>query len=193
MCAMNSSVTCESATSVTSILCLLIRLSSRSKGPSKLSRCTANAARSLRGLARTRSTSWASSGATARSCHRAISRCTSTLSSPLASRSASAIAIASRTSRPRSTASALVAPQREAGVLDVEQLVGRHVDGHLLVVPDPAAGLALGGSARRGCSAASGSSGRRAVIGAVAAEEVVGGGQAHTSRHRTATSLASWR
>ena len=43
MCAMNSSVTCDSATSVTSSLCLLIRLSSRSKGPSKLSRRTANA------------------------------------------------------------------------------------------------------------------------------------------------------
>ena len=37
--------------------------------------------------------------------HRSVSRCTSALSSPLASRSASAIAIASRTSRPRSTAS----------------------------------------------------------------------------------------
>ena len=39
MCAMNSSVTWDSATSVTSSLCLLIRLSSRSKGPSKFDRC----------------------------------------------------------------------------------------------------------------------------------------------------------
>ena len=41
--AMNSSVTCDSATSVMSSLCLAIRLSSRSNGPSKLSRRTANA------------------------------------------------------------------------------------------------------------------------------------------------------
>src|SRR4051795_5057096 len=41
---MNSSVTCDSATSVTSSLCLLIRLSSRSKGPSKFARRTAKPA-----------------------------------------------------------------------------------------------------------------------------------------------------
>ena len=44
MYAMNSSVTVDSATSVMSSLCLEIRLSSRSNGPSKLSRRTANAA-----------------------------------------------------------------------------------------------------------------------------------------------------
>ena len=42
-CAMNSSVTRDSDTSVMSSLCLEIRLSSRSKGPSKLSRLTSKA------------------------------------------------------------------------------------------------------------------------------------------------------
>src|SRR5690606_19526627 len=42
MCAMNSSVTFDSATSVMSSLCLAISVSSRSKGPSKLSRRTRN-------------------------------------------------------------------------------------------------------------------------------------------------------
>ena len=40
--AMNSSVTCESETSVMSSLCFEIRLSSRSKGPSKLSSRSSN-------------------------------------------------------------------------------------------------------------------------------------------------------
>ena len=40
MWAMNSSVTADSAISVMSSLCLEISESSRSKGPSKLSRCT---------------------------------------------------------------------------------------------------------------------------------------------------------
>ena len=44
---MNSSVTCDSATSVMSSLCLEIRLSSRSNGPSKLSRCSSKAGASL--------------------------------------------------------------------------------------------------------------------------------------------------
>ena len=42
MCAMNSSVTDASAISVMSSLCLAISPSSRSNGPSKLSRCTSN-------------------------------------------------------------------------------------------------------------------------------------------------------
>src|SRR4051812_9082973 len=41
---MNSSVTFDSATSVTSSWCLAMRPSSRSNGPSKTSRCTSNAA-----------------------------------------------------------------------------------------------------------------------------------------------------
>ncbi len=41
--AMNSSVTVDSETSVMSILCLEIRLSRRSKGPSKLSSRTSKA------------------------------------------------------------------------------------------------------------------------------------------------------
>src|SRR4051812_12310326 len=41
---MNSSVTCDSATSVTSSWCLAMRPRSRSKGPSKTSRWTWNAA-----------------------------------------------------------------------------------------------------------------------------------------------------
>ncbi|CAI7978862.1 exported hypothetical protein [Frankia sp. Hr75.2] len=42
MCATNSSVTCDSATSVTSSRCLAISESSRSKGPEKFSSSTTN-------------------------------------------------------------------------------------------------------------------------------------------------------
>ena len=40
---------------------------------------------------------------------------------------------------------AVVAAQHQPGLLEVEQLVGGDVDGHLLVVPHPAAGLAGSG------------------------------------------------
>ena len=93
--AMNSSVTVASATSVMSSLCLEIRLSSRSKGPSKLSSRTANAGGRV-GVGRERRR---------RPAHSSVSRRTRTLSSPCASKSASTSARASRTRRPRSTAS----------------------------------------------------------------------------------------
>ena len=93
-CAMNSSVTCESETSVMSSLCLEIRLSSRSNGPSKLSRRSSNVA------------SNAASGASSvrGSGHPSLSRRTRALLSPLSSRSARTSETASRRSRPRSTA-----------------------------------------------------------------------------------------
>ena len=133
----------------------------------------------------------------------AISRCTSTLSSPLAlevgqrDRDRLADQPAAVDGQP------VVAAQRQPGVLEVEQLVGGDVDGHLLVVPDPAArasrgspasaglrrrllgGLAAGSAAPRVGSASSGTT--------VGAEQVVGRRQAHASRQRASTSLASWR
>ena len=170
---MNSSVTFDSATSVMSSLCLAIRLSSRSNGTLEVVEAH---------LEGRRLGSRRVGGGRPMVVIPRCSRRTSALSSPFASKSASASAIASRTSRPRSTASPWRAAQRQPGVLDVEQLVGGDVDRHLLVVPDPSArprfvgrrGLGLGvrgvGDARRtfggvGPSAGAGGTGRRRPAG----------------------------
>src|SRR3954470_13427348 len=153
---MNSSVTWDSATSVTSSLCLLIRLSSRSKGPSKLARRTAKPARAA---ASGSASLGASPGASARSVIRSCSRDAPPGSSPDAPPGSSLgdqplhqhavvtvgleVGQRDREGLPDESATVdgqpLVTSQREPGVLDVEQLVGGDVDGHLLVVTDPAA------------------------------------------------------
>ena len=74
--------------------------------------------------------------------------------------------------------------QPQPGLLDVEELVGGDVDGHLLVVPDPAAG-----GARRLRDADDGI----VLLGRGRPEQLVGRRQAHSSRQRASTSLASWR
>jgi hypothetical protein len=95
------------------------------------------------------------------------------------------------------------APQHQSRVLDLEQLVGGDVDRHLLVVPHAPARLArpalvLGrhaadrldrGDRRR----LVGHGPDRGLLAPGLAEQVVGGGKTHPSRHRTTTSLASER
>src|SRR4051795_9474656 len=132
---MNSSVTWDSATSVTSSLCLLIRLSSRSKGPSKFSRRTAKLA--LAAVSSVAPFSRVSSGATARSVMRP-----SLGGQPLHQHAVVTVGLeVGERHRDGLTdqsspvdGQALVAPHRESRVLDVEQLVSGHVDRHLLVV-----------------------------------------------------------
>src|SRR4051794_34458912 len=195
---MNSSVTWDSATSVTSSLCLLIRLSSRSKGPSKLARRTAKPARAA---ASGPSAPGASPGASARSVIRPCSLDAPPGSSlgdqPLHQHAVVTVGLEvgqrDREGLPDEPAAVdgqpLVTSQREPGVLDVEQLVRGDVDGHLLVVTHAAARLAWSSGPALLLLGFVADCGHRPV----AAEQVVRGRQAHTSRQRTATSLASWR
>ena len=197
MCEMNSSVTWDRATSVMSSLCFAIRLSNRSNGPSKLTRRTENpGVDDARRSRRHRDSSLGSHGR-----HQGpISRCTRTLSSPFCSKSASAMATASRTSRPRSTANPCVRRNDQPGVLDLEQLIGGHVDRHLLVVAHAAAGpLLLRAPVLRrilrfdGAESRTIDSPHASCCGRRRAEEVIGGRQAHSPRQRANTSLASCR
>ena len=202
---MNSSVTLDSATSVMSSLCLAIRLSSRSNGPSKLSRRTSNAGRLVAGLVRRRSQLPGSRGGG----HSSVSRRTRTLSIAVGvevgqhQRDRLADQPAAVDGQP------VVAAQRQPRVLDVEQLVGGDVDGHLLVVPDPATRTVLrpaASDAGRARPARGPARAEQVALGQVLEDGVLlrrcGGtgrrpwaGSPVVARfgHRASTSLASWR
>ena len=140
MCAMNSSVTFDSATSVMSSLCLAIRLSSRSNGTLEVVELQCEPGRGLRlhsclGWFRGSLRSHLNHRGSRHAC---VSCLTSALSSPLASRSAKARDTAARTSRPRSIEVPSARRSVSRACSRSSSSSERDVDGHLLVVLDPA-------------------------------------------------------
>src|SRR5215213_2588576 len=198
---MNSSVTWCRATSVMSSLCFEIRLSKRSKGPSKLSSRTSNVWPTSEVdpvLGSVRASGPAGSDAVVtviggasvldQSVHQhAVMPVLVEVGQHQGDRLAYEPAPVDR--------QPVVAPQLQAGMLHVDQLVGGDVDRDLLVVPHPAARTStiVVGGLRRGDGPYPTFTRFRREIGrrVCGAEQVVRGGQVHASRHRSATSLAS--
>src|ERR1700722_678574 len=143
---MNSSVTLDSDTSVMSSLCLEIRPSSRSNGPSKMSRCTSKAPVPACG----------SSGSAA------LVVIIIHASPDVADHEAVAAARVQVGEEDRDRLPHQPTPveddaepaQSQPRVLELEQLGRGEVDGDLLVVPFPARRLAFIGGGWRGCGGA---------------------------------------
>src|SRR5690606_20629632 len=156
---MNSSVTWESATSVTSSLCLAINESRRSKGPSKLSRLTAKPAE-------------AESVSTSSVIDRSFFAQSADQCTVLAMLREVGQHHGDRLTDDAAAVDgqSVLAAQRQTCVLKVEQLVRGDVDRHLLVVPHPPTGpgdgILLGcGPPRGACTRRGGAGRRRGLLG----------------------------
>src|SRR6185312_8116623 len=187
---MNSSVTWDSATSVISSLCLEIRPSSRSNGPSKTARCTSNPAGPLPWGA-----SLPGSAATARLTRLHLPAATSRRipqSPSQQARLSVRVEIGeqhgnSLTHQPATVCRDPVTAQRQPGPLEIEELGRGQVDGDLLRMGltaagwPPAVGVGADGS-------------RAEQFGDARQAYPPGAGSAWPAcRHRCRTSLASTR
>src|SRR5690349_2064834 len=205
---MNSSVTFDSEISVMSSLCLLISCSSRSNGPSKLTRWTLNP------LPDDESPSGSSVG---RSIGRSVevSAMTDLLrGSPEPLHQHRVGTVVDEVGQqyvdrladdpPAVGGQAVLGAERESGLFESEQLFLRHVHGDLRVVPDPATGLAVLDDGGPGPAGGSRSVGQRGSVGGGALlgsglfrcrtpEQLAGTWQAHPAGQRASTSLARSR